>query len=598
MNDAARSDRLPRLEMLASALAGRDIGIDDAGPGVLAWTDGKVIHVDGSSAAQAQLMALCVQCALLAAGSLELAMMRHLQRRPALARRYLALEGRRALSLFAAVLPPLMQPVIEQLRQDAAASQRAQLHSRSQLRSDSPAASLDIAQGNAVIPDPPPFFGAIHPRKLLAAAAGAGGSVAAGRHIPRQQQHSALTELAETANQDDEDSDDFASSPVGGGGGLGKLLQRMFQMVRQVKGGGTPGADAPTHWIRSGTRTGVRAMHSTASAQTLDDAFGKGQGIRYPEWNVHRRSYRLDWCTVLEREPPLRARVSVSPPADLGLRKPLLRLGMGLDRYHRQAQGDDIDIDAAIEAQLALRAGSAVDEALYVESQRHRRELSVLILLDISGSVAQASAAGVSVYEQQRSVAAALVSALHDVGDRVALYAFHSQGRSLVHLVPVKRFDEHPGSAVMSRLFSLQPGAYSRLGAAIRHATTELLERAGTPRRLLLVLSDGLAYDHGYEPAYGAADARQALQEARRDGVGCVCLSVGASTDVAALRSVFGSAAFAAIARPSELGQLLGPLLRSALRAAEVQRRRTHTRHAAAATTHAVSSGMPGVQRP
>ena len=54
-------------------------------------------------------------------------------------------------------------------------------------------------------------------------------------------------------------------------------------------------------------------------------------------------------------------------------------------------------------------------------------------------------------------------------------------------------------------------------------ATTVLEQRSGTPRRLLVVLSDGFAYDHGYEDRYGEADARQALTEARRRGVSGVC---------------------------------------------------------------------------
>ena len=72
----------------------------------------------------------------------------------------------------------------------------------------------------------------------------------------------------------------------------------------------------------------------------------------------------------------------------------------------------------------------------------------------------------------------------------------------------------------MRRLHGLVPGAYSRLGAAIRHGAAVLEERGGTSRRLLVVLSDGLAYDHGYEAVYGAADARRALAEARRRGHG------------------------------------------------------------------------------
>ena len=146
------------------------------------------------------------------------------------------------------------------------------------------------------------------------------------------------------------------------------------------------------------------------------------------------------------------------------------------------------------------------------------------------------------------------------------------RGRAAVDLVPVKRFDDDLDAPVMQRLGGLVPGAYSRLGAAIRHGAAVLKDRGGTSRRLLVVLSDGLAYDHGYEPAYGAADARRSLAEARYQGVGCLCLTVGAGTDGAALRRVFGSAAHATIPRPDQLRQVIGPLFRSALRSAEVRR--------------------------
>ncbi|HEY6131467.1 MAG TPA: VWA domain-containing protein [Halioglobus sp.] len=548
-----------RLGMLASALSGRDVAVEVADPGVFTWTNGMVIYVDGTANHQIQLMELVVQCALLAAGSLDRKIVQRLARRPKLASRYLSVEGQRALAALEDVLPPLMRSVIDRI---------------TACRSTSPATSLTIALGQEDIPSPPKIFGSIRVRELLAAAARAGQATPGNQHqhVPRQQHDKELIELTDEASQDD-DTDDFATSPVGGGGGLGKLLQKMFQMVRQVKGGGSPGADAPTHWSRSGARAGVRALSSTAAVETVDDAFGKGIGILYPEWNVHRHCYELDWCTIQEVDAPSQSHASVGWLEGYGLRKPLARLGMELDRYHRQAQGDDIDIDAAIEAHVDIVAGVVPNESCYVESQRHRRDLSVLILLDISGSVSQASLNGIPVHDQQRRVAAELMTVLYEIGDRVALYAFHSQGRAAVHMVPVKRFDEGLDSAVMSRLHSLVPGAYSRLGAAIRHGSSLLLERSGTSRRLLVLLSDGLAYDHGYEPAYGAADARKALAEARRDGVGCLCLSIGANTDNDVLRRVFGSAAFANIPRPAQMGQVIGPLFRSALRAAEVQRR-------------------------
>ncbi len=553
----ANDSDLASLSVLASALSGRDIGVAATTGAMNSWTDGRQIFVDLNSAEKQYLQELCVQCAMLSADSFNPQILKRLLRRPKIANRYLAIEAPRALRLLRDVLPPQMTYL---------------LADNNTLQSSSPQESLTFAEQNHVIPIAPKEFGCINAKALLANEAHAGGAAGNGQHTPHQQ-HKALTELADEDNQDDEDVDDFASSPVGGGGGLGKLMQKMFQNVRRLSGGGSPGADAITHWTRSGPRAAVRSVSSSTNADTVADAFGKGIGFLYPEWNMHNKRYRTDWCTVQELDPPHDAVASVEWLEGYGLRKPLAQLGMGLDRVHRQRQGDDIDIDAATEAQIDVMTGVVPDDATYIENQRIRRDLSVLILLDISGSVSQNGQNGSSVHQQQRSITAALTTVLYEIGDRVSVYAFHSLGRSAVRMVPIKRFDENLDSRVMNRLHSLKPGAYSRLGAAVRHGTTILSERSGTPRKLLVILSDGLAYDHGYEPAYGAADARQALGEARRDGVGCLCLSVGASTDPAALRRVFGSAAHASVPNASHIGSVIGPLFRTALRAAEVQRR-------------------------
>ena len=126
---------------------------------------------------------------------------------------------------------------------------------------------------------------------------------------------------------------------------------------------------------------------------------------------------------------------------------------------------------------------------------------------------------------------------------------------------------------MLQRLGGTSPGAYTRLGAAIRHGSAVVERDGGTTRRLLVVLSDGFAYDHGYEGAYGEADARRALAEARRRGTACLCLSMGAPTDTEALRRVFGTAAHARVPRVEDLPAMVGPLFRFALRSAEAQQR-------------------------
>jgi nitric oxide reductase activation protein len=295
------------------------------------------------------------------------------------------------------------------------------------------------------------------------------------------------------------------------------------------------------------------------------------RGRTYPEWDVHHRRYRPDWCTVFEDEPA--PGEPLAPPDPGILRRRLARLGVDLDRRHRQLQGDDVDIDAAVEAFAAIAAGAAPNEAMYVDSVRCRRDLAVLLLLDISGSAGEPATTGATVHEHQRSAAAALTVALHDLGDRVALYGFRSLGRSAVHLVPVKRFGDGLDARSFARLGALAPGGYTRLGAAIRHGASVLEHDSGTPRRLLVVISDGFAYDHGYEGAYSEADARRALAEARRRGIGCLCLSIGGQTDVDALRRVFGTAAHATLPRADDLANVVGPLFRAALRSADLQGR-------------------------
>jgi nitric oxide reductase NorD protein len=561
--EEADADRLHSLGMLASVFAGRVLAVDAQRPGVPPWTDGQTVFVDPSLPARTNLAAIAVQASMIAAGSLDPAVVRPLARHSRLARRYLAVEGHRALVANADVLPRVLGSLGDA---DIAA------------RSNSPAESLSLASGKEAVDDPPPDFGVLRAGKLMAVAARAAKEAEQEQpaHVPRGKQEREFEEL-DDGEVDDTDDPDLFSSPVGGGGFIGKCLKKMLSSARKTaSGGGPPGADNPTHRTNSGKR-GARAVSSLATASSEDvldhTAELNTRGVKYPEWDVIRKAYRSDWCTVLEIDSA--AKLSASPAIGdaIGLRRPLARLGMGLHRRHRQAQGDDIDIDAVVEAHVEAMAGSVVDESVYLDSLRRRRDLSVLLLLDISGSTAEAGTLGRTVHQQQRTVVANLTVALHDLGDRVALYAYYSQGRSAVSMLPVKRFDDHLDSQVIRRLNSLEPGAYSRLGAAIRHGSAVLEARGGTSRRLLVVLSDGLAYDHGYERAYGAADARHALTEARRRGTGCVCLTVGAGTDVESLRRVFGSTAHASIARPDELTSVVGPLFRSAIRSAEVKRR-------------------------
>jgi nitric oxide reductase NorD protein len=388
-NDAL-GDHFQALGLLASALAGRPVAVAQLQPGEPPWTDGQTIYVDAAGRARPKLealKALAVQASLIAAGSLDPDIIRPLVRHARLARRYLAIEAHRALVANGDLLPPILTTVGNR----AIAS-----------RSDSPAASLRIADGRVAIDDPPPGFGVIRAAKVLAACSQAARQQdeTKPRHVPRNQEGAQDLQELDDGEVDDSDDPDLFTSPVGGSGFIGKWLKKMLSSARKTgSGGGPPGADTPTHRTNSANR-GLYAVSSLASTSRddINDRDVQADGVTYPEWDVTRTRYRPAWCTVRVVEPNIKATATAAIDDAIGLRRPLSRLGMGLHRRHRQMQGDDIDIDAAVEARVEVLAGSVPDEAVYLDSLRRRRDLSVLLLLDVSGSAAEPGTVGQTVH--------------------------------------------------------------------------------------------------------------------------------------------------------------------------------------------------------
>jgi nitric oxide reductase activation protein len=248
------------------------------------------------------------------------------------------------------------------------------------------------------------------------------------------------------------------------------------------------------------------------------------------------------------------------------LRRRLSRIALGPKVLRGRPDGDELDIEALIDLFVDLHSGFSPPEHVYQEHRKIARNLGVLILLDASGSANDSDTAGHAVHDHQRQAAAMLAATLEDLGDRVALYAFRSQGRHAVHLMAIKSFDQRFGAVGRAGLSQLQPSGYTRLGAGIRGAGEILKNQAGTPNRLLVVLSDGFPYDDGYEGRYAEADAHKALEELRLDGVACLCLSIGSVATTEALLRVFGSAGWASAPTLADLSPRMDELFMTSLR--------------------------------
>jgi nitric oxide reductase NorD protein len=545
-----------RFRLLATFIADRSVEIAEAPAEQPAHTNGDVIFVSSGASVADQRREMLVQSALLGAGSLDSHVVKSLRARPSVARRYLALEGHRALAALAEQIP---------VAADLCPGQRPS--------TASVAESLEIAKGRMHAPDAPPWYGVIKPSQLLASSAAAGAR-------PGDKDLRLEFDVLDLPEADD-DADDNERSRESR---ILKLFdnplfktQTLSDYMRKLLGNSrsrtddAPGAELAVRAMRRAHDAGPNARPLPTRIHFTDDgkpgaAIGVG-GRLYPEWDVFNNRYRPDWCRVLDF--PLTAAAEVSAGGvshDDVLRRRLSRVGLGPKVLRSRADGDDLDIEALIDLFVDLRSGYSPPEHVYLERRKLARNLGVLILVDASGSATDTDPDGLSIHDHQRRAAATLAVTLEELGDRVAVYAFRSQGRHAVHLPAIKTFGQRFGAVGRARLNQLQPSSYTRLGAAIRGAGEILKTEAGTPNRLLLVLSDGFPYDEGYEGRYAEADAHRALEELRVDGVACLCLAIGAETETDSLERVFGSASYASAATLDDLSPQMDELFLCSLR--------------------------------
>ena len=182
------------------------------------------------------------------------------------------------------------------------------------------------------------------------------------------------------------------------------------------------------------------------------------------------------------------------------------------------------------------------------------------VLFDSSRST-ESAVNGQPVIAVAREALVALAHGLQACGDSVALYAFSSLRKERVFVDVCKSFEEPFGAKVDARIAALKPGFYTRLGAAMRHASFRLGERPNA-RKLLLVITDGKPNDlDHYEGRFGVEDTRRAAQEARRRGQAVFCVAIDAQAR-AYLPHLFGPAGFSIVSKPEKLTAALPAIYR------------------------------------
>jgi len=316
----------------------------------------------------------------------------------------------------------------------------------------------------------------------------------------------------------------------------------------------TPGRS--TEVLLSDDAPGTRTFIEDRDASPAD------LSLTYPEWDFRIGSYHRSGATVrlMQSVPGPQQWVDETVARHRGLRDTIRRrfemLRAQPVRLRRQFDGDEIDLQAYVDGYADYRAGLPMSQALYQTARRARRNMAIMLLIDVSGSTDGWIAGNRRVIDVEREALLLVCTALDAMAEPYSILAFSGEGPHRVSVRSVKRFDEVSGNLIARRIAGLEPDLYTRAGAAIRHATTLLMEQAAN-HRLLLLLSDGKPNDIDlYAGRYGLEDTRQAVTEARLQGIWPFCLTVDRQAS-RYLPAVFGAHQYALLPRPELLPSVL-----------------------------------------
>lgn len=301
--------------------------------------------------------------------------------------------------------------------------------------------------------------------------------------------------------------------------------------------------------------------------ETVSDPF------HYPEWDYQVQLHRPDWTTVYERQQPRGDAAEIHAILDehrsvaQNIRRIIDQLApAGVKRMRNLVDGDEIDLNAAVDAMVSIRMGEQPSPRITMRNVIQRRDLAVVVLLDLSESTNE-TVAGTdkSILQLTREAATLLATAIEGIGDSFAIHGFASDGRHDVQYFRFKDFDRHFDDEARARLAGMRGALSTRMGGAMRHAAHHLL-RQPEQRKLLLLVTDGEPADiDERDPQYLRHDARKAVEELHTKGILTYCLTLDPNAD-RYVRRIFGERHYTIIDHVQRLPERLPALFASLTR--------------------------------
>jgi nitric oxide reductase NorD protein len=284
----------------------------------------------------------------------------------------------------------------------------------------------------------------------------------------------------------------------------------------------------------------------------------------YDEWDYGINDYRRNWCRLREITPEgddgefysrtLRHYAELLPQ----IRRHFQRIRPASYRMVRGLEdGDDFDLDRAVEHRVARYMGNSPDPRVYKARKKEARDVATLFLLDMSASTdepihqdnrrftdADDSDDWFKTWQRHggprqrprriidvnKEALVIMAQALEELGDSYAIMGFSGHGRDNVEFYVIKEFDRELSDEVKARVGSVEPKRSTRMGTAIRHAREKFKDVSSRAKHVIL-LSDGFPQDFDYgqdrrSNAYGIQDTMVALKELEMAGVMPFCITV------------------------------------------------------------------------
>ncbi|CAM3872960.1 nitric oxide reductase activation protein NorD [Flavobacterium sinopsychrotolerans] len=282
----------------------------------------------------------------------------------------------------------------------------------------------------------------------------------------------------------------------------------------------------------------------------------KGFHLTYNEWDFSKRIYKENFCKVYpksqQKTDPNYYKKTIAKNAStlLGLRKMLTNVNNRMQQQKRQTQGDEFDIDAITDLYIDVHSKRTPSENIYISNRKKEKDLSILILLDISLS-SDGYAAGNRVIDVEKEVSILFGEILNEFNIDFSIDSFYSKTRNFSTYLTVKDFDENWNIA-KHKIGAIEPNGYTRIGAALRHAGARL-DKRNTKNKWVILISDGKPNDYDkYEGKYGINDVKQALRELNNRNINSYALAIEAQAKYY-LPQMFGQNHYQILTTPVEL---------------------------------------------